>query len=457
MLGRLLTKWLKNESCNGVGGGAQRTPQLTLQMLEAREVPAINVWIGASDSFNTAAYWTDGVPTADDTLVFTGPTSPPPSPPGGPPLPPIPPPPYSQQSVTFPTTSSQSYAGIEIKDGYTGTVTFPVSLSFGSYTQTTGSTAQYTETTLTVTSTFNWTGGAVNATTNIATYHLTAVPLGIIGNDSSSLTSGSKIVLDKNVAGIGSSVQQAGVLSVVNGMWTEVLENSLLQMKQIQAVLPPGGNKPKNDHIVVKKGELQTFDGETIKSLKVEAGGKVSISAKGLKVTDKVPGTNEGVYVTDGEITLAGGANLEATNDVYMNKGKLLGVPDGDKDTFEEITITGGLSISDVTVRLTPANVTDYTKLIVTKTASMNNGTFEVGVKGNSNQKSDVIQAKKFDTASNFKIKVTEKDGNSQVGNNWDVLVSIDGFVNETDIPTSTAPGYTTSLVSMKKNLRIQR
>ena len=159
-------------------------------------MPAVNVWIGASDSFNTAANWTDGVPTADDTLVFTGPTSPPPGPPG-PPLPPQ----YSNHNVNFPTTSNLSFSAIEIKDGYSGSIYFPANISFGGYTQTTGATEQNFDTTLTVTSTFNWTGGVVNNSSNTATYKLAGVPLGEIGTDDTTLSSGSKIVLDKNSGG----------------------------------------------------------------------------------------------------------------------------------------------------------------------------------------------------------------------------------------------------------------
>jgi hypothetical protein len=50
---------------------------------------------------------------------------------------------------------------------------------------------------------------------------------------------------------------------------------------------------------------------------------------------------------------------------------------------------------------------------------------------------------------------VTPKDGTYTNGTNWDVLVSTDGFQNETDIPKAKQPGYQTSLVEMKKKLRV--
>lgn len=190
-----------------------------------REVPAVNIWQGTSDDFSNAAYWTDGIPTADDILVLSGtPVQPPsPPPPVGPPVPnplPVTPPSptNSNVSLTFPTSGGanylSSYAGIRILNGYTGTATFPANVGFGEWTQNSGATSQAADTTVTVTSTFGWVGGAINASSgNAATMKLSSVTNGQIGEDATNLSTGSTLLLDST-----STVQQAGVLNQLNGL-----------------------------------------------------------------------------------------------------------------------------------------------------------------------------------------------------------------------------------------------
>lgn len=396
----------------------------------------MNVWIGSSDSFTTTAFWTDGVPTSDDTLVFTGPTSPPPSPPLPPWVPPPPPPPYSQQSVTFPTTADLSYAAIQFKDGYTGTVTFPANISFGGYNQTCGATAQSADKTLTVTTSFEWTGGVWNNTTNLATYKLMAP--GNIGTDTTSLSCGSKIVLD-GTGDLAAYVNQAGVLNLGNGGGITVLEGGTYNMQQINVPVPTGGAEPKIDNdgnMTLVKGSVNIKHG-TLKSVLIN-GGTLFVQEDGAEVTGTIPGSIWGVHATtlDSKIVIRNGFTLKAAYDVYLEKGEMYTLAAPANGT-QIATIDGGFYMNGGKLDLGRGNGTsaaDYSVLVVLVSAHLTGGTFATKLNANNTAQRDFISTgNMFYTYPDFKIEAIIHEGTGASGMKWDVLVSVNGFYNDID------------------------
>lgn len=417
-------------------------------------MPADNIWRGVTGNFNDAQNWTDGVPTSDDVLIFTstaspgygsGQQQPPPNSPPPPPAPTGDP----NRSVTFPSTADLSYVGIEIINGYSGTVTFPANITFWRYTQTTGATAQALATTLTVTGNLQWTGGVVNNTTSLATYRVYnpggSVVTGSIGTDTTSLSSGSNILLQAaaSVYGpVGVSVRQAGAVSVLNGGVVTVGEKCVFQMADAQAVQADGASpkseavvpvKPKNDHIVVDKGKVEMFGGKDveIKSLLVKPGGEAIIKCD-LKVTDKVPNQLNGVAVTEGKLTIACTTTTTVPHGVFLDKSVFTTVA-GTGVSPETATIDGTLLVTQTTLRLTTPTETRFATLLVTQDATLNDGTFEATVSAQTGTKRDVIMTdKKFITSAQFKIKAIEKDKlngeGATSGRTWKVMIAKLGF-----------------------------
>jgi hypothetical protein len=190
-----------------------------LERLGDRINPADNVWLGPIDSFTTANYWSlQRLPLPDDTLVFRAPAS-------GQGNPPLPPTPGSTASVTFASLTppppyapetKDTYAGVRIEGGYTGTLTIPFDLKFGGYTQECGNTST-PGTNVTVTSTFSWTGGNLNTSSTAGEYRI-QTPLGVIDPNGNMVGTGSTIAIQKNAASqLGSSLQvKPGTIDLTN-------------------------------------------------------------------------------------------------------------------------------------------------------------------------------------------------------------------------------------------------
>jgi hypothetical protein len=190
--------------------------------LESREVPANVTWTNASGDrdFNNPANWISpgtpvqhAVPTQFDTVRFDG------NP--GPGINAA----NANVGPTFPNTNGQAdkvyEEGIEIVNGFTGTVVFPSNVTFGSYTQTSGDTEhEGSNRTITITSQFNWTGGRIDYNSGFATYHLVGVEQGKMGDNGTALYTGANFVLDASLEGategpaviVPSNIRQSGVL-----------------------------------------------------------------------------------------------------------------------------------------------------------------------------------------------------------------------------------------------------
>jgi hypothetical protein len=262
------------------------------------------------------------------------------------------------------------------------------------------------------------------------------------------------------------TVVQAGELSILNDQWFEVRERATLQMRQIQLQLPPGGGgkMPKNDHIVVNKGLVETFDGlgAEVKSIHVKSGGEAFIGGD-LKVTGKVAGFDYGIYADEGMMTLRTGHTATVTHGVYLKKATVATAAHRTDATKTIAKIDGTIFVTETTFRLTTAEEERFATLLITGNATLNDGLFEATVSAQTGAKRDVIQTdKKFITSAEFKIKVTEKDKlNGQgagEGTTWYVLVSAEGFEKD-DAPSLpvVTQGGSRVLSNDKKQLGVRK
>lgn len=411
---------------------------LSLERLEVREVPALVTWVGDNNTFNEADNWSPyGIPTSNDILLFTGPQSPPPvpPPPGFPPL--LPAPPYSHQSVIFPTTADLSYAGIRLLNSYAGTVTFPANVSFGEYTQNSGYTSQYADIVVSISTTFGWVGGSINTSTNNATYKLLAVLNGQIGEDSTSLNTGSKLVVDRNGVGLGSYVRQAGILNLLNDADIEVKQDCELDQRRINI----GTTGPKilgDGTIYLDMGRLSS-DGGVAPAVLIE-GGNLTVKPDGMEVTKKVAGTNWGVMMLGGVINIKNGTTLKATNGVYVDGGDLL-TTGAINPVPQEAKIEGALRFYDGRIILGTGDDTTYSTLWVTDRVELIGGTFLPKVNAtNATEEDNIRTDEEFDCFTTFEISPQELNGQAPVNTRWTILWSTaaNGFVDNTD-PTLIA------------------
>jgi hypothetical protein len=166
-----------------------------VETLEAREVPAAMVWQNYSGDgdFNNPANWRDGdtldpagrIPTSGDDVIFR----------------------RGLGSVTdcndFNGPATGAYNSVSIINDYTGTVTLASGFTTGTLVMEYGAISQPTSgTDITVTSHFNWTGGTLNSSDNIANLNLNGATFLVAGL-------GSQI----NVAAGGSLTFKSGQLS----------------------------------------------------------------------------------------------------------------------------------------------------------------------------------------------------------------------------------------------------
>lgn len=334
--------WLK-ELWLGIPQPTPPAPPLRpLETLERRDNPATIYWQNVDSNYSNAANWSDGVPTPDDVLVF--------APSYAPPIPDSPPPPPSgsNTSTTFVSLppipyAADTYAGIRIVDNYAGTLTIPFNITFGELTQTSGNT--YTPgTDVTVDGAFSWTGGNTNTSSVAGVYHIQGVPMGIVGTDTSNISTGSKLSIETSSGtegngGIGSAVQGRGILNLLNTTGIEVAVGCLFQVN---------GNANGN-----AKHNMQAGATEVVKGMAIYCGveinngaliidGNVKVGHDGtvgsLKVTGQVsPGTigSPSVYIRTGKLYLLNREKVTVSHTVEMLHGEIrtltrAGVEDAD-------------------------------------------------------------------------------------------------------------------------------
>lgn len=412
--------WLRS----WLGGGESRSAppppraaQLRLEALEAREVPATNLWLGGTGAWNVAGNWSDGVPTADDVLIFGGP---------------------SNLGVNFPTTSGLSFAGLVVQSSYTGTLGFQAPITFGSYQQSGGYTFQFSPAaTVTATGMFVWTGGGINTSTNPATYELKGVTTGQIGTDTTDLYSGSKFVIEK-LGSVTSWVTQSGVLNLENGVGIEVLLGGTFEQRQL---IDAPNNKPEvkapESSIVLNQGDALSSKGGSLPSVLV-LDGKFTVNSGVANVKQKVDGTDWGVVMQGGTIVIKNGATLKATHGVYMNEGTLNTLTIPGTGASNKATIEGVFRIDAGLIELGLADAAEsttasFSTLLVTDRCYLwGTGTFKPKVKGGS-AAFDVIETNdKFNIGGYFVLHAVKTDP-VDTGVWHDVLKSDLGFTDAVD------------------------
>ena len=417
--------------------------RLSLQSLESREVPANLYWLGYSTDFTDPVNWGGAIPSSANHLYFTGPTSPPPSPPppGTPPPPPVPPS-GSNTSTTFvkgpinppipyaPTSLPDNYAGVHILNGYSGTLTIPFNIEFGAYEQTSGNT--YTPgTDVTVTSTFSWTGGNANTSSAAGVYHLQG-QMGILGTTTSTVSSGSKLSIEPGTGGIGADLTVRGALNLLNDMGVEVMANCLVLLGSGQ----PGDTGPTvfGNNMFINQGQTYSSGGKLLGIGVLNDGGTLKVGTGGLKVTGTVFASAYSVKMNSGNIYIRNGQTLEATNGVRVLDGDLLSTAVNDGTTPQVATIDGALRFDDGRIILGTGDTPAYSTLKVKDTVKLYGGTFLPKVDAGSNQNRDAIDTNKtLDCTTTFTLAPQVLNGNAAVNAAWTVLVSVDGFVNNTD------------------------
>lgn len=248
-----------------------------MERLEAREVPATAQWLGVvSTDFNTAQNWSTGaVPGPGDSLVFasTGPggygTGQQQQPPGSPPAPPVPPGNPNRDCV-FPTEAEKFFPRIDIKEGYSGTVRFPVNIKFGYYLQSAGSTWQAAGTAVTVTTGFEWTRGAINPSgTDGSVVKLEPGAIGTITpvvtapllNGSVTLGSEIRLLGDGTTYGTSTLTMNNGVYDLVGGFFNATRGSQLILAPVPKFPSVPGDPSIFVDNKKVNKPTVRVGEG----------------------------------------------------------------------------------------------------------------------------------------------------------------------------------------------------
>lgn len=331
------------------------------------------------------------------------------------------------------------FAGIEISQTYTGTVTFLGDIGFGSYSQAGGTVDQPDGTALdplnkkvSVGGTFMWTGGSIEGP---GTYHLQGSG-GRIGLDNS-LTTGSKFILDKSGPAslpTYSQITQSGTLSLTRDANIEIKSGFLTQQRINGAASRPAitsliGLTGDNGIIIRSEGML-TSHGGAVPSL-LNDNGRVYVTTGGLEVTGKLPGSQWGFKMKGNGITeIKNGETLKAANGVYVESGRL--------ETLFNLaanqiaTIDGLFRMDGGTVQLGLApdeGHVGYSELHVKGRAELHGGTFKTKTDDNNRTDRDAIMTTdKLDTRAAFSILPFT---NGPAGMGTPVLVSTLGFTTE--------------------------
>jgi hypothetical protein len=218
--------------------------------------------LGGDGDFTNDENWTNGLPKPSDDLYFDGSiTSVGATFYLGDKTYPLPPTPHSPPG-TWTYTFEDEYAGIHLVNNYNGTLTFPFSLTFGNYEQTSGVTFNTVPNlSTTVTSQFLWTRGTINGGAE-GYFNLYYGASGIVNPTGVSVSTGSTMTLMGGaIPQIGSTVEfLPGTVNWLLGEGLVVEENSQADMEL--EVSPSGFIEFKgenatsvvNKHVTIKQG-----------------------------------------------------------------------------------------------------------------------------------------------------------------------------------------------------------
>ncbi len=441
--------------------------KLRLEVLERRENPANNYWLGVNDDFTRPENWSEGLPEEGHDLYFVGNLGGP----GGPgiPLPPgangntsttfvegiyFLPPPYGLPSHNFPS----KYASIHIVENYAGTLTMPFDIEFGGYTQTCGSTSN-PGTNLTVTGTFSWAGGSINTSATAGELRLEGVPSGHIGFATEPIDSGSKIVLKGNAANIGTGASIRGTLTLRNGVGIDVLTGCVLELGDIFGTRSETISTTGTASVLVSTSAALISYGGVLTGLGVLVdGGYLGVQQGGLKATGEASGSVYSVKMTSGAISILNEETLEATNGVKMEDGELRTVGLNNAVVIQSAHIKGAFTMWGGAVKLGTGAYPRYTALKVTKDVKLYGGVFYTTVHGNHNNRFDsIVTLETIECTSSFKLDITAADGPVDPDDTWWGVLYAEGEFVDDEVPGVTDPNTwkTPRLSSDRKSLAV--
>lgn len=217
-----------------------------LETLEAREVPAAFTWTGAvSTDATVAANWSSleepgGLPGEDDHLYFDATVSI--GIPGSPPSP-------GGTSVNCDNLQSlgSGFAGVHIGATYTGTVTTGEALTFGVFDLANGAISQSASAyDLSVTGTFNWTGGTLNSTPSAAAVYLNGGGTITLPGGTNTLTTGSTLSFGSSSGEKLTTISGGGDL-LLNGTGDGIFVNADAKVNTVVQVGSPNAVKGVNN------------------------------------------------------------------------------------------------------------------------------------------------------------------------------------------------------------------
>jgi hypothetical protein len=417
-------------------------------------VPAQLTCFGVNSTFTDPVNWTGGqLPTAGDDLYFDGNAivlPPPGSPPGTPTNDP-------NTSTTFVTGTvgghyfPDNYAGIHLVNHYAGTITIPFDITFGDYEQSSGNTSNPgtngVGSDIRATSAFSWTGGNINVSSDPGVLHIQGVPLGIIGTDTSNISTGSKISIETNGANIGSYVTAKGILNLVSEFGIEVMVNCTLLLQAAPGGAPQQVKAPNPKATILTKGNTICLGSECDPGYILD-GGNLSVMAGGLKTTGKVEPDLAGspsVKVVDGVLGILNNQTLTTTHGVDL-RGGWLRTYTSNQPVLQQANIVGELTVfaGDIDLGLYLDNTFHtYSRLHVTGRVRLFAGFFHAYFNANdATQCCQIFTDEKmvFSANNGYLVFVHPIGGQPGANLKWKIFEAAQGFVDD-DNPAIT-PGY---------------
>ncbi len=455
-----------------------RFAHLRLEALESREVPAVNIWLGGDGDFLKPANWSAGhSPIASDDLTFDGSVS--------------------ALSATLNPAAGSTFAGLHIKNGYPGLVKLPFDLTVTNFEQTSGLISQAASgstsnpqpppnptpptgpnvstvslalaSTLTVTGTFQFTGGVLNNSENTGTVRIVGVPSAVMGMASNTVWTGSTIDLKS-----GTMLGYSGTTIFNNDADLEIHSLCKAEPKEVPTVVAPlpvltngvTEDGTKNLIIVHNEGEKSSrTGGQSNMGIIVEKGGtllvcredKLKGDYKALGKTSNDAGAPSVLVQPGGKLHIRNGDKLTATNGVVIGDTDGLPALGTELPVAAELktlvrpsaegpqtaTLDGQLTIVFGDVRLgLPYGGVDakYATLVVTDKIDYQKGEYKAFVHGDDSTKHDMLHTN--DTIKfGADVTVTPISVNPTKGFTWDVIEADKGLVGTTE-PTTTA-GWT--------------
>jgi hypothetical protein len=320
---------------------AQRAFRPALEALEWREVPATFLWTGAvSTNALDAANWSSmeepgGLPGEDDHLHFTGGPVANPGELGGPPSPPP-----SSPSVNCDNLQSlgTGFAGVHIEASYTGTVTMGEALTVGAFDLANGAISQSASAyDLTVTGTFNWTGGTLNSMPSAAVVYLNGGGAITLPGGNNTLTTGSTLSFGSSGGEKLTTISGGGNL-LLNGTGDGIFVNADAKVNKVLQVGSDNAVKGVDNQLrtlTVATGAHWGYVGQGTATLELQVlnmggtfllQGQVNLAIKNFFNSANVFGYLQTVAAPTSTLEIQNGSVLDvsATKGADVSRGKVI-------------------------------------------------------------------------------------------------------------------------------------